>query len=102
MDTGELLLESNAHSDVGHYRISHNPLTISDPWILYEGKPINYLLPSASGSGMITIYAEVKNTDGLITSDRFTDTILFDTSTAANADNDGNGISDANEITHPS
>jgi hypothetical protein len=97
--TDQLKLKAKivTHPDVGHYRISHNPLTVSDPWIPYEGKPINYLLPSATGSGMITLYAEVKNTDGLI-SDTFTDTILFDTSTAANADNDGDGISDANEI----
>jgi hypothetical protein len=82
--------------DVVQYRLSRLPLLPADPWLSYTGATVTYTL-GGTPSGPITLHAQVKNADGFI-SDEFTDSILFDPSTAANPDNDGDGISDADEV----
>ena len=97
-DQLKLHVSITTHPDVVQYRLSHKPLTATDPWQAWAaGKALAYTLPGLTGAGTVRLYAEVRDGDGFV-SETFGDTITFDPSTAANPDNDGDGISDSDEI----
>jgi Bacterial TSP3 repeat len=97
-DQLKLHVSITTHPDVVQYRLSHKPLTATDPWQAWTaGKALAYTLPGLTGAGTVQLHAEVRDGDGYV-SEAFGDTITFDPSTAANPDNDGDGISDSDEI----